>query len=584
MTILFTEQRPSVYLKSQIYDPDIDGNDPNGQIIPRVGSLVIDTPNEGVLYWVEDVDEITFKSTLIVAKTTLLAPINNNPPNDESYIIDYGNTKFNLFFDLSAVPTKLSIDKKLIIVGNESYYYKLYKFNSAINEYEVISDYFDNNTQQYTGGTVPLITAVPTNVKGFDDCVTIHNIQNGDRILIRIFNRNDNQIGEIVTIAKEGVITSPITDPNIVDFYLSATQELNDDFYLYPNQSLDTLMITPILVYNDGRESIVPIDNNVCYMYSDLQYFVPSFPGQKAKVLIKYFLATNQNVTQNDNFQVIDPGGAKHLVVSKDIIVLDNENISYDVKISVIPTYITGANTWKLYFYLYTVGNTNVVNITDDADVKMAFQEDGDFLREFDGNEFNKEQLLKITYDLKLAYPNLSTPLIHTQTTGVKLNAKSSDTSFENYLIRDIGNDIDDSTTIVYGAEGGANNRPILKLIDVDQKYQIPQSIFSTKTKMLEDFYYKANPPYLLNQTHNAVPSPTHFLIRDILTGTILTTDKIDITSDNGYLTEFTIINQSINDLTGSNCIVEFLKYDDTTMEYIPLYGVPVDVFSDQNN
>ena len=574
MPILFTEEKPNVYLKSQIFDPDTN---PNGQIIPRVGSLVIDTPNGGTIYWVESVDDTTFKSTLIIAKTALLAPSDKQPEDNESFIIDYGNTIFNLFFDPSTHPKHLSIDKKLIIVSNDAYYYKLYKFNDNSNSYEVISSYYDNNTNQYIGESIPLISTAVNNVKGFPDCYTMSHLENGDSIFIRIFNKNDNQVGEIVTIAKEGVISSPIIDPPIIDFYLSATQEINDKFYLYPDQSLDTLMITPILVYENGQEVIAPIDNNICYMYSDLQYFVPSFPGQKAKVLIKYFLSPNQNVQPNQNIQVYESNGLKYLTISKDIIVLDNEEVSYDVKISVIPTFITSANTWKLYFYLYTVDGNLVKDITDDVDVKVAFAGESDYNREFNGQEYNHEQILKITYDLKLAFPMMPTSLIHEQTTAVKL---SLPTEFIKYTIRDPGDDIGDGNNIIYGIEGGSNNRPILRYDTNNQKYQIPLSPFVTKEKMLEDFYYKANPPYPLNETNNDIPMPSHFTIRDILTGGLLLSSPVDIESNSsGYLTEFSTTTINPNDLVGTNCIVEFLKYDVANDIFLSIYGVPVDVY-----
>ena len=570
MTTLFTAERPEVYLLSQIYDPDTN---PNGQNIPRVGSIVIDISNGGVLFWVESVDPITQKAILRPTKSTLIAPDDDeDTPVPDSYIVDYGNTKFFTYFDETVSPSKVYPDGKLLIVGNNNAYYKLFKWSDTANSYSVISEYYDNNGTVYVGTSIPLISATNnSNVKILDKCYTSVPLVPGDTILIRIFDANGVQTAEIATIAKEGMIASQIPEPTITAFQLSATQELGNKFYLYPGQSLETLMIAPKLIYDNGAEIILTIDGVNCLLYSDLENFIPSYPGQTAKASVKYYLNQNQLISMPVNSE----SGVRYITKSVDIIVIENDDTEYYGKVSVIPVYNTNTSSWELKFFLYLIEDEGVYDITNNVTVEVAFPDEPSYTRTFDGQEYDNEQILSISYDLKDIIPSITTPMDRIQTTAIKLNPVNE---YVKFIIRSPGNETPNDPGIVYGANGAGVDRPIIRYNAATEKYYIPQSIFSSKEYMLENFYYKANPPYDLTMLNYPVPTPTHMRFLDS-NGNPLITNPIDISSDTTYYQEYTLTQPSNGYFVNKTIIVEFLTSTGVDT-YHSIYGVPVDVIA----
>jgi hypothetical protein len=548
MPILFTDENPDFYVLSQIYDPDTN---PGGMIIPRPNSIVLDPDEDNLLQKVVAVDEATKKVSYEPVKTSLLMPdVDSTTEEDGASIVYYGNSRFYLFYDTREVPTKLTIDKKLIILGNDAETYSVMKKDSN-GDMVPISLYYDENNV-YQGQFIPLIE-VPgqTNVKSCPSCHTSMLIGDDEVYYIHVFDYAGTLTSVIKVYGRKALVNNTLGDNEIIEgFDVDATQESGDDFYLYPEQDVDSLMMVAKLVYNTGREISAPIDGNICYQYG-LENFIPSYPGQTAKVLTKYFLGEFQQAFGNF---IGSSNGVRFLLNTKTIRVLTPDDTDYLFKISVIPYYVSSQSKYMLMFMLYEIGSTPKI-VT--SNITLA--------NDFDGISMGVDQLLEMSFDLKDIHPSLENPRIVHQNMLIKIAPYNM---YERYILRDPGDNEN-----VFGTDSPITPRPVIYYDSNIQKYFIPTSRFNNKNLVLEAFYYRAKP--LFDTNLSAVPvEPTHFTIRDVLTGNELLTSPISL---DDYTQSWAISGLPPESLTNRNCIVEFLKESGGAFDY--LYGTPVDVY-----
>ena len=554
-TILFSTDKITLYLLSEIYD---SVTNPTGTIIPRPNSLVIDPLNNGLLQRVLSVNAITLNSTLGPVFTSLLAPdVPDLDPTDSSIvsIIDYGNSRFYLFYDKAEHPTKLNLDKKIIILGDDAVSYEISRWDATLQLYVPISLYYDTNGI-YTGTKIPLsVVGTTNNIKIPSNCHTSYDMKDDEVYHMFIYDSAGTHCGGIKLFAKKAIVNNSLGDDLLItDFIIEATQMDNDGLYLFPDQDPGSLVITPKVVYSDGNTSIIPIDNSICYLYG-LEGFTASYPGQTVEVLVKYFLApTQQAVT--DCLTV--SGSQRYLIKTALLTVKDPGTNEYSIKILTVPTYISSISRWVLMFYLYSLADNTVRNITPFVTVSSNY----------DGRLMGIEQPLTLTLRIRSIHPDAATDFVYQQNVLIKLAPYDY---YERYTIRDSIGD----TYGIFGVDSPILGRPVL-YYDADlEKYFIPTSKFSTKDVMLEAFYYKARPLYDSNWL-SVPPEPTHFTIRSAVSGMVLLSAPIAIA---GYEQGFGIVGvENPNQLVGSNCIVEFLQYSQN--QYNVIYGVPVDCYA----
>jgi hypothetical protein len=556
-TILFTTDRPDFYLLEQIYD---SVTNPSGTIIPRPGSLVLDPVNQGVLKRVLSVNESTHNSILGPVVTQLIqAPIEDQDEGDTNItsIIDYGNSLFYLFYDTAETPTKLNIDKKVIILGDDAAFYELTRYDTTINQYVPISLYYDT-AGNYNGTKVPLavIATGINNAKVPTNCHTSYAIEEGVIYHLNIYDYAGTQCGSVKLMGKKALINNVLDDNLIItDFIVEATQqEDNGDFYLFPDQDPLSLVLTPRLVYNNGTTKAVAIDDDICHLYG-FEGFTAAYPGQEVEILVKYFLAPSQQAITD---ALISTANSRSLVKVKTVKVKDPGTNEYNVKILTVPIYIQSTNRWVLTFFLYSLGENVVRNITPNVTVSPVF----------DGLLMGVDQPLLLTLRIRDIFLDAESDFIYQQPVVIRIAPYSY---YERYIIRDSVGD----TYGIYGVESPILSRPVLYFDESVNFYFIPTSKFSTKELFLEAFYYKSRPLYDSGSLSEPV-QPTHFTIRNVTNGMLLLSEPISV---NDFGTGFSIINvDTLNALVGNNCIVEFLRYEQS--QYNILFGVPVDVYT----
>jgi len=552
-TILFTTDRPDFYLIEQVYHPLTN---PTGSIIPRPGSLVLDVANSGLLLRVISVNVTTLAPTYGQVHTALLQP----PPVDEhpsdeniASIIDYGNARFYLFYDTSETPTKLNVDKKVVILGGDANLFEIVRYEQTTQSYIPISLYYDNDV--YQGTKIPLITVNSDNrIKVPSNCHTSHVITDEDVFYMFIYDYAGTQCGSVKLYAKRAVINNTFEDDLLIEnLIITATQMDSGELYLYPDQDPASLVITPRVLYNNGTDRMIPIDNALCHLYG-LEGFTAAYPGQEVELMVKYFLDPTQQAVGPT---LVTSGTTRFLVRNMKLRVKDSGNGEYNVKILVVPRYITSVNRYILMCYLYCLEDNTVRDITSIVTVTPAF----------DGLLMGNDQSITLSFPIRSVFPAASSNFVYQQPVIIRVNPYSW---YERYITRDtIGDEYG-----VYGIDSPILARPVLYYDEILEQYFIPTSKFDNVTKLLEAFYYKARPLY--NSGWLSVPlEPTHFAIRSAVNGVILTSAPIEL---NSYAQKFSLVNVTTpNELVGKNCIVEWMRFEAGI--YNTLYGAPVDVY-----
>jgi len=293
----------------------------------------------------------------------------------------------------------------------------------------------------------------------------------------------------------------------------------------------------------------VPIDQQKCFLYGT-EDFIASYPGLTQTLLVKYYLSPGELVAGTLN--PLDG----FISASVNVTVIPYPTV-YSGKISVIPVWNTSLSAYTLRYFYYTLSRTAAVDIT--AHVTLA-------TGTFSGTLYGVAQSLTLSVDLNLvnpmAYPSST---IYTQGIIITLQPIAA-------LVRYV---LQDSTTAlyVYGQDSTSSRRQVLDYDSNLQQYYIPPSVFTSTALFLQSFYVEDSPPYDLADGVNP-PTPTHFLIRDAVTGLMIVSAMIPVGNCG---TPFNIIG-SPGSYVGKNVIVEFIQV--VAGQSLILWGSPVDVYA----
>jgi hypothetical protein len=549
---VFGPRKPDVYRLDQIYNPATEDPIPGtDNVVPSIGSLVIDTNNNGNLFWVTAVDATTHASTLEPVEIL----VTNNQPSITS-IVSYGNDIIRVYFDTRSNPISLSVDGFCKIEGGDSATYQLIRYPGTPNE-AIISLYYDSNGT-FSGNNVPMVPVVNglsgVNEYQFKDCNIPATLIDGERLLIKVFNIYGAQRASVTVFAKQATIVNednghvPVIESMVVN---SSQSQSNGDIYIYAKQDVSSLNLTVTLNYDDGFSQQIAIDNTRCFVYG-LQDFVASYIGLQQQILVKYFLATQEAVDPT----LLNQSGT-HITVVKNLVVVSNE-LAPGVKISTVPRWSGSTSRYQLFYFIYTTDGTSVINITPYVTLSSGT---------FSGTLYGVTQNITLSVDLSNVYPSTySVPTIYQQQCIITLQPISM---LQEYIISDSS-----SSAYTFGVDTPTAHRPQLLFDTTRQQYYIPTALFPTLTNFLTSFFTYASPPFDIS-TSTSPPIPTHFILRDIASGLSLLSAPIPIAN---YNAAFSIVTtNSVNYLVSTNVIVEFWQF--ISGSYLTIFGVPVDIY-----
>ena len=552
--LLFGPDSPAIYPFTSIYDPDINGADPesSGKTVPHVDSIVVYDQLPGVaiaLGVVKSVHPVTRKATIVPGRFI------SETDTASDRIIGYGNDIFMLFYDERTTPKRLVIDSKLIIFGNNSAEYRLMKADNEGVE-SAISLYI-NSENQVESERVPIEETGVTAVRRCANCYTTSTLTVGDRVTLELYDAAGILTARITLIAEPATILNDLSSAAnpIVDFTALANQqegaESTDPWFLYSDQNPSNLTIFPKLHFANGATQVISVDNQSCFIYG-LGDVNTQLIGREYPILLKYFLA--------DRVQSpIAQGDAARFITYENVIKINARTQYGYSKISVVPTWNSGTSRWQLRFFAYYQSRNSFLDITSQVTY------DG---TAFSGTTLGTRQNLVLNAPQVLVGGGTGT---YVQTLSILLDTVNSSMP---YTIASTAESV-----LIYGVTDVSHTRPRIWYDAAIGKYFVPTSAFANVDKFIENFYINADAPWL-SASETEPPTPTHFILRDAAGGAPLMVNPIAIAQYNAQLTLTTVggTNQYLN----STVLVEFLLH--TGGQYQVLYGVPVSVIAGTYN
>ena len=550
-TALLRPLMPSIYNRNQIYDftwDDPSYNDNQGSyIVPAVGSIVRDTDETPL--WVIAIDPVTY----LPSYTAI--PLSTENDNVVS-LLNYGNTVLRLYIDYRALPYPITVDSKCIFIGKSPRFYTLTRYPRTPQE-SIISQYFDS-TGALVSQMVPLIALDSNNNSWYlPRCHTSITLEDNEEVEVKIFSEDGVEVYSALLHTKQSAVINEnvIYSPTIVGMTVSGNQQLsNGTFYLYEKQNFDSLGLTVTLIYDDGTTSVIPIDGAKCVLYGESD-FISSFAGLLQNLTVKYYRSRDEAIVPG----LADATGSM-ISTTIPITVIPN-TLGVTNKIIPIPMYNATTARYVMRYWMYFTDGRGHVDVSGYVTIQS-----GSLFT--DSSHFGIIQTYVAQVDMQLVDPvHYPTSTIYRQNIVIQFNPPNS---LVKWTIRDAN-----TSPYILGQDTVQSRRPSIRYDSTRQQYFIPSIIFANSQAFINSFYTQASPPY--DPSVSLIPQvPTHFVVRDILTRTMLTITPIAITS---YAQAFSILGDTSGNYVNTSLMVEFINRISSSVSNT-LFAVPVDVIT----
>ena len=549
MPILYTPDKPGVYKSEDVYVRAVDGPEPIAtRIVPAVRSFVIFPDNVVKIVVSVDINP-TSPTYLDSTLGNVILTVTDNQPEP----INYGKDVLMLYYDTRQSPTRIIVDKKLVIPGENSIGYRIIRSDNDGNRVVISSNL--NIQGEVVGNIIPVVDIEVNNIVEFSPGWTFYTLTPGEVVTLELVDSAGIVTLEAQLTTKQATIlnTLEFASNPITGFDADCSQTQEDKWVIYLGQNIEELSIFPYITYADGTKHYLTVDNLSTYMYG-YEDINNTFPGNLYTIVIKYFLGKDEF---SDIAQEVD--GQRFVTMTKELIIDSQEKYNFS-KISLIPIWNTGTSRYTLRYVGYHETRNAFTDVTSRIQYLPGFT--------YNNTLVNQEQELRISVPY-IEPGGMISDEMYTETFYLTLGTPASLEPFK------IKSTVDG---LVYGAQNAQNNRPIIHYDGNISKYFIASSIFPNTAEFIRNFYRNATPPYL-SDTETVAPEPTHFTIRDSVSKRPLLTSPVSVSSYNTALT-FLTLTAPANSYVNSTVIVEWLAA--TANGYSVLYGTPVQVLLSQ--
>ena len=542
--------KPGIFDIKELYDRDHPSND--ARYLPPVNSIVYGEDSRLYRVIESDTEQLTYKLRLIVL------PDDYELSGESALIINNENDKLCLFYDPRNIPFRVSVDSRFIVYGEAPSFYRIVLNPYSIDDQKIISKYYDA-TGNYVSDRVPLTRIKPgINIWTLNPCFIDKQLKDDQEIEIQIFTEDGVLIRRAIVFAKKSIIVNDTQSriPRIIDIKVKSTQQLdNGDVYILERQSFNSLHIFVEITYEDGSIIECSVDNEKVFLYGS-DDFVSSYAGLKQHMLIKYFLSENET-SSVPGYDLVE----NFINVDFDVVVINNQ-IDDIVKISVFPVWDVNQYGWLLYYRIYGVNDNFTMNVTPYVTITSG---------NYQINNFSRPQEFIIKLDLhEVDSDRYPVPSIYIQNVWINLFSNAADVK---WLLSDAS-----TSSKLYGQDKADDRRPSLFYDKDRNQYFIPSSIFTNKESVIKSYYYNNSPPYN-NSVQTIASEPTHFGVRDPISGSMLTSAYISL---DDYKNAFSFKNATLTSYGGTTLVIEFVSImnNNTTI----LYASPVDCINGKYN
>jgi hypothetical protein len=546
---LLKPQAPGVYARNMIYDPM--WNDPTyaaylgAKIVPAVDSLVSDT--DGTLLRVTSVNEVNFYPTY---EAVTFSKDNNNVVS----ILDYGATTLRLFVDSRGMPYPVTPDSKCVVIGKSPRFYTLTRYPGTADA-TVISEYYDS-TGMLISQMIPLAPLDSSRTSWWLPRSHVNvTLAHNEEVQVKVFSEDGSEVFSALLFATESQVINEdvLYAPTIVGMTISGHQQLaNGTFFVYEKQDFASLGLTATVVYDDGSTSATTIDGTKCILYGQ-DDFISAFAGLKQIVTVKYYRSDSEAIAPG-------LGDATGSMISIDVpVTVIPNDFAVTNKILPIPTYNSTLARYIMRYWLYFADGRTHIDVTPFVTITV-----GNLTT--DSSYFGVQQVYAIGVDMNAVDP-VAYPVTTLYQQGIVIQFGAPN-GLVRWTIKDAI-----SSPYILGQDIPTARRPALHYDTAKKQYFVPSSIFGNLSSFLNSFYTQATPPY--DPEVSLLPQvPTHFVVRDVLTGAQLVSAPIPVTN---YKDAFNIIGDTTGNYKDAVVIVEFLNIVNASVKNV-LYGCPTNV------
>lgn len=548
-TALLRPSQPDNYVRNSIYDPSDTNplyNDYTGKkIIPFPGSIVMDYDTTPL--WVISVDEVTFVPTYEAMR---IGSENDNVVS----VLNYGNSVLRLYVDYRAAPYPATPDTKCVFIGKSPRFYTITRYPGTAQA-SIISQYY-NQAGGLVSQLVPLSPMDSNNTSWYLQRGHLTAIlEDNEEVLVTIYNEDGVEVSSTKLFVKESAVLNEdiAYSPTIVGMTITSNQRLaNGDFFLYEMQDFASLGLTVNLVYDDGSTYQVPIDGVKCVLYGQ-EDFISSFSGLRQSVTVKYYR------TENEAIDPLLSDATGTMIATNVIVTVIPNSLGTTVKIMAMPNYNPTTARYVMRYYMYFADGRTSIDVTGSVSIIEG-------TLNTTSAYFGQWQTYVVAVDMRTVDPtHYPTSALYQQTIVIQFGVP---TGTIKYQIRDSA-----TSAYVYGQDNSTTRRPSIRFDRNRGQAFVPSYVFGNLQAFIRSFYTLSNPPY--DPTIEQIPQvPTHFLLRDAITGNMLITAPLPVTS---FQIPFNLLNDTSGAYIGATIVVEFLNVITPSNRRV-LFGVPVDV------
>lgn len=490
-----TARTQSFFTADQIYT----GPSGVGTIVPIAGNVVLNTVT-GAIYKVGSVDEVSHTSLLVPFK------IDDGAGVGTGAVLGGGNqanlTQQRVFINPDRIPFSMAFDAQIVFKGTANAYIKVFVGGDVSNAGNCISAIYDNSGN-LVSENIPLeLITLPDQ----DNIATKAPINASCSAIVA-----DNELLNVVCYANDGTpqgvyqfiavhsnfigsldrSVKIVRAVEIVSEFLSISDNRLLEYPVGITISSDALMAR--ILYADGTIINRPIDGDVVSV-AGLNDLISTESGRMSPLLLQYALSEDE---VSEDASLATPNRIKSVKYRARAVTNDSD-IIYNVKLFIVPVWITGANPyWKLRYFLYTLERQDVFEVTNIVEV-------GTNSPVFNGRSYGVAQNLTMVVNLANV-SNRYRFYRHVQPFIITLAVPGSSSTALNYW------NISYANATMYGqgkkatvvddpAHAGAYR------VRVDNGYTV-------LAEWLSDFYYALN-PLIATNTEVAAPVPTDVRIR----------------------------------------------------------------------
>lgn len=453
---------------------------------------------------------------------------------------------YRIYVNSKLIPSPFNIDNRVMFLGSDNSYIKIFKGTNISDRGNVISGIF-NSVNRMTSENVPLEpvniphrnnTTYKTATQGF----ITDGVSDGEELTCVVYN-NAGQITsrfKLLVVNTEFIRNIDASKKHIIDIslitpYLNSNDKGQIDFPI--GMVAQSSSFIGKVTYSDGTSESYPVDGTKFSLFG-FNTFVSSRIGDNVPLILNYRLAETEFA---NNLQIVD----NHRFLNKKYTIktVDSDN-RYNVRLFVIPKWDSVALSYSLTYLLYSLERQAPIDVTRLVEYSNNSQT-------FNGKAFGVAQNLTVALNLDAVSQNYQY-YRHVETFSIT-------------LLRPITDEVATSVySLTYGTDNVIANDTVCRYSGGNNNYTLEVGNHFPTLGVLLSKWYENSLPLVFPYNEDIAPRPTHARL-------VIGTWSKEVPIQD-LLSPITNVNAPIRN--GATLEIEFLKISTSARLYLSRIGL----------